>query len=116
MARRSSKANRADFLSVPDQYDLPYLTSTRTEDRPDKKSVPARIWNSFKRAPGVHYSTAGASENEFDMVAATAATACSRLQRKLKGRHLQMIAIGGSIGGHTLYHRGRCCSMLEILN
>lgn len=86
-----------------------------TEAIPEKKSVPARVRDSFRRVPGVYYSTAGASENEFDMVAATAATACSRLQRKLKARHLQMIAIGGSIGGHTLYSGGGQYSMLEIL-
>jgi amino acid transporter len=38
------------------------------------------------------------SSHYYDMHLATYRTAQSRLARKLKGRHLQMIAIGGSIG------------------
>lgn len=112
MPRRSSRPGRADIPQIPDQYELPYLTRTRTEDLPEKLSVWSRVRNSFKRAPGVHYTTAGTAENEFDMVAATAATARSRLQRKLKARHLQMISIGGSIGGFSNYDAIRL--MLEI--
>ena len=36
--------------------------------------------------------------NYFDLQSANFATANSGLSRELKGRHLQMIAIGGSIG------------------
>lgn len=38
----------------------------------------------------------------YDVEAAAAATAQSPLARKLKGRHLQMIAIGGSVGTFIL--------------
>jgi amino acid transporter len=43
-------------------------------------------------------STAGADGTTFDAAGAAEATANSGLVRQLKGRHLQMIAIGGSIG------------------
>lgn len=58
-----------------------------------------RVWDSFKRDPNA--SATGESsklEGGFDPHAGAVATANSGLARKLKGRHLQMIAIGGSIG------------------
>ena len=52
--------------------------------------------NSFKR------DTWGADGRVFDAQKAARATAESPLVRRLKGRHLQMIAFGGSIGKDNL--------------
>ena len=60
-------------------------------------------FNSFKRDHSITISsgrrdTAGADGRVFDAQQAARNTAESPLIRRLKGRHLQMIAFGGSIG------------------
>lgn len=57
--------------------------------------------DSFKRDPNASISlgtTAEGDERSYDLAGAAERTAVSPLARKLKGRHLQMLAIGGSIG------------------
>ncbi|KAF2429860.1 amino acid transporter [Tothia fuscella] len=82
-----------DSPTGPPQYEAKY-------EQP--RSGLAQRWvDSFKRDPKAHATpkgSVGADGKVFDVENAAAATAESPLARKLKGRHLQMIAIGGSIG------------------
>lgn len=67
--------------------------------------VVRRVLDSFKRDPSLHatpHGVLGANGKVFNVDAAARNTAESPLARKLKSRHLQMIAIGGSIGMSTL--------------
>ncbi|PSN65653.1 amino acid permease [Corynespora cassiicola Philippines] len=60
-----------------------------------------RVLDSFKRDPNQNLTpkgSIGADGKVFDVESAAQNTASSPLARRLKGRHLQMIAIGGSIG------------------
>ena len=71
------------------------------DSRPAKRSFKTRMWDSFQRDPNATVTkpgAVGADGKVFDVEGAAAATAASPLSRRLKGRHLQMIAIGGSIG------------------
>jgi yeast amino acid transporter len=66
-------------------------------------SFARRFIDSFKRDPNAHESLKAilgshGNGHVYDVESAAARTADSPLARKLKGRHLQMIAIGGSIG------------------
>ena len=68
------------------------------------QSFGRRLFDSFKRDPNLRATpkgVIGSNGRVYDPGVAAEATAASPLARKLKGRHLQMIAIGGSIGGST---------------
>ena len=85
-------AGRGDASSPPPMYG---------EAGNVRASMMTRVLDSFKRDPNAHVTAkgaVGADGNVFDSEGAARATAESPLARKLKGRHLQMIAIGGSIG------------------
>ncbi|KAK5661835.1 hypothetical protein OQA88_9938 [Cercophora sp. LCS_1] len=60
--------------------------------------------------PGVHVAREHRGARYYDLKAANAQTASSLLARELKGRHLQMIAIGGSIGTGLFVASGRTLS------
>lgn len=87
------------------------------DDEPSDGAA-SRIFDSFRRDPsrrvtpldpkdeGAMRAEAGRAEHDglryYDIHQANLQTAHSGLARKLKGRHLQMIAIGGSIGESSL--------------
>jgi hypothetical protein len=62
-----------------------------------QKAFPMRVWESFQRDPTRRASTKGTLGADGKVIQNFGA-AEGLLARKLKGRHLQMIAIGGSIG------------------
>lgn len=72
---------------------LPQPTSTTENDKPC--SFWKRFTESFKR---FDVQEMGLDPDMSDIEKAAFATACLPLCRSLKGRHLQMIAIGGTIG------------------
>ena len=70
-----------------------------------------RLAESFKRDPNASVTRSASFSTTdgkpYDAEAAAQATALSPLLRRLKGRHLQMIAIGGSIGTGLFVGSGR---------
>lgn len=99
------KPIKSSSNSSPESSSFAIVEPNYDDDPNVKRSVPQRIWNSFKRDPSAHATpvgTLGANGKVFDLEGAAQATANTTLARKLKGRHLQMIAIGGSIGERYL--------------
>ncbi len=97
--RRPSYKNSAD--SSPESSAFAVVEPSYDDAELAKYSFPRRIWEGFKRDPHARTTpagTIGADGRVFDVEGAAQATANSPLARRLKGRHLQMIAIGGSIG------------------
>ena len=107
MAKETFQETKVDpAMSSPESSSLESnhvgLTQPIYDDRIEPRaSIPRRIVNSFRRDPNSTVTpkgVVGANGTVFDVEKAAKATAESPLARKLKGRHLQMIAIGGSIG------------------
>lgn len=96
-----------DGVRVEDLTEHKLSFSELKEDRywdpfPKERTVLTRIAHSFKRAdvrsaPGISDSVAGAPQ----------AGDTSQLHRKLKSRHIQMIAIGGAIGAGLFIGSGK---------
>jgi yeast amino acid transporter len=88
--------------SPTDSHNPDYYGSPSTQ----RDGLGRKIIESFKRDPNYTITPKKAVTGEgklFDVETAAANTAASPLARKLKGRHLQMIAIGGSIGTLLLF-------------
>ena len=90
-----------DSLDFEANYGSPEFAAW-TDNRGSRKSLLGRTIGGFKKDPSRRMTTAkahfGPNGKIWDSDAAAQATAESPLSRRLKGRHLQMIAIGGSIG------------------
>lgn len=84
-----------------------------------RDGIAMRVLDSFKRNPNSSMTpkgSLGADGTVYDVEQAAANTANSPLARRLKGRHLQMIAIGGSIGmAPTLRETILCLNFCQVL-
>jgi len=105
----SPESSEISGRSRPSAFDAGDVDSLR-------KSFKVRILDSFKRDPNasvMNSSMNGVSKGTevFDAEQAAQATAASPLLRKLKGRHLQMIAIGGSIGTGLFVGSGKALAV-----
>ena len=116
MTRQQAKARRSETLDAPLAVDMEKDGQNGRMKSSDGSSPTSdyegalvshrdgllkRIWDGFKRDPHASITrpaALGADGKVFDVEAAAQRTASSPLARRLKGRHLQMIAIGGSIG------------------
>lgn len=108
-----SEANRRVGAAPPFATTTSYAVATNPPAASTgDDTIPQRVMDSFKRAPGaarladqkgyqVHDHMPDVHrdrERHYDVRVANARTVSTGLSKELKGRHLQMIAIGGSIG------------------
>lgn len=99
--KRSSTSYRSHRSSQPSQYDR---REPSYDDPPPPPSRLKRIVDSFREhedlvvITGKRINANGIEQMELEDGLKNSAVTHSRLQRRLKSRHLQMIAIGGSIG------------------
>ena len=81
------------------------------------QSIPVRILHSFKRNPNAQITPNGVLKNDGTIFQTNKAVAPeSPLARRLKGRHLQMIAIGGSIGTSSSSRSSLCIRTLSDIS
>jgi amino acid transporter len=99
-SKDEEKAVNGHDLNLNHSNGNDYGDSAAYAEESPKDKWPKRVVDSFRRDPNAFISASSqrSAKGGFDHEAAARATANSGLARKLKGRHLQMIAIGGSIG------------------
>jgi amino acid transporter len=106
-----------------DVYSDSPIPSYGYDDDKSPEPMMRRFLDSFKRDPHAHIvpiDAIGRDGKVYDVEIAAQATADSPLARKLKCRHLQMIAIGGSIGTCDWFANGQplanvCQALVSLL-
>lgn len=96
----SDPEKNLNFKEGGSSGDSPLASPQRAEfENGPKQAWPRRVLDGFKRDPNASVLKKDAvAGGRFDHKAAAENTANSGLVQKLQSRHLQMIAIGGSIG------------------
>ena len=104
---KGSVSDAKDHASTSPSYSTSGGEPNYEETTIIHQSFGRRLFDSFKRDPNLRATpkgVIGSNGRVYDPGVAAEATAASPLARKLKGRHLQMIAIGGSIGERRFLH------------
>ena len=134
-----SLANGESYLTREPTYEMPRRLSRAGPDRwrrwvnsfrrdPHSRMTPKNAFTANPGWPGIGHASGPAGpddededddghhpgRNYYDVRAANYRTAHSLLARELKGRHLQMIAIGGSIGEWRVRFPLVCNRIVEL--